>query len=97
MALVEQALGGEGEDGVGGAGADGERDAGPADVAGAAAAGDSATPRQASVVAANQLRWGTVRSTSQPPRPASAGADPSATTVPTATPVSLTAAKKHSW
>jgi hypothetical protein len=32
-----------------------------------------------------------------PRNPANAGADPSATTVPIATPVSATAAKKESW
>jgi hypothetical protein len=33
----------------------------------------------------------------RPKRPVKAGAEPSATTVPTATPVSATAAKKLAW
>ena len=55
------------------------------------------TPAQASAVAIAQARVGARRSTIHSSAPARAGAEPRATIVPTATPVSATAAKNESW
>ena len=57
----------------------------------------SSTPAHASAVAAAQRPVSGSPSISRPARPAIAGAEPSATTVPTATPVRSTAAKNASW
>ena len=57
----------------------------------------ASTPAQASAVAAAQRAVSGSRSTIRPMSPAIAGAEPSATTVPTATPVRSTAAKNDSW
>ena len=61
------------------------------------ASASSATPAHASAVATAQRGSGRRRSSSHSNRPASVGAEPSATIVPTATPVSATAAKNASW
>src|SRR5829696_9168767 len=57
----------------------------------------SSTPVQASGVARAQRPVSGSPSSRRPATPARAGADPSATTVPTATPVRSTAAKNESW
>ena len=94
----QQPLGGERVDRVRPAGRDGERDAGRRYV------GVAAGQREQRDARAGQRGRdrpagpeGRRRSTIHSNRPVSVGAEPSATIVPTATPVSATAAKNASW
>src|SRR5829696_8878820 len=61
------------------------------------ASASSTTPAHASAVAAAQRAGGRRPCSSHSSAPVSAGAEPSATIVPTATPVSSTAAKNDTW
>ena len=98
VAAAQHPLGQDRVGRVAGAGDHGEHD--PERVGGGARrrrARAAGRRQQASAVAAAQRPVSGSPSTSRPARPAIAGAEPSATTVPTATPVRSTAAKNASW
>ena len=96
LARVEHALAEHRVGGIPDAGGHGKGDAGRVDRR-AAVAREQQTPTAARAVAWAQRALSRSPLTRRPSTPAAAGPVPMATTVPTATPVSLTAAKKDSW